>query len=1224
MNQWPVHRPLGEIGLTMDAFRPIVDLLGRVRARWQAIRVLRATCRAAIAVSIVLTVSLIVVVWMARSPLVLGSMGLLFLLLAAGAMFWALAPFRGRPTDAQLARFIEEHAPSLDDRLATAVDLMWRSPSGLVKSVEAGLPPSLKLRRTAEALAEAGQTRPQDGLKAVPYHVTSPHTTEGEQHEQAPAASALAGPMLADAVARARTVDVESVVPTATVRRAAASAAGAILMLAAVAVVGSGPARQVLDAAALVLFPSRAELDVRPGDTRVRAGTPLSIEARLVGTRSPIDAQIQIAVGNQWRTSDMTRDSDGTFHLTVGSVEAPFRYRVVAQNLISSTYSVTVARPPQVTRIDLDYTYPPAIGLKPRSEQNGGDIYAPAGTDVRVRIHTDLPISTGRLTLGDAKAVPLTVEAPTRLFAVLKIVGDNSYRVAVVDDEGLSNGSETEYFIRVLDDRPPEVHVTKPAGDRAVTRLEEVDIEAQVDDDYGVDRLELVYALRGGVEHVAGLAVPRHATSASVRHTLYLEDLDVQPGDFVSYYVRARDVARGKKSNEARSDIFFLDVRPYEQEFSLAQSQSMAGSGYAGAIDDLVSAQRQVVVATWKLDRRARSGGGRSEPDIRAIARAEADLKSRIEQTASSFRESTMRDPRRRVGGGNGDSGSAARPGDNAMTAAALAIGRAVTSLEALQTTEALVPEMEALNHLLRAQADIRHRQVAMDQSAAGAAGNSNRNFDISTLFDQELRRQQQTSYETLKTSERQQTETSILDRIRDLARRQDELLKRQQEMARGQVSGDELKRQLEQLTREQSELRQVAEELARQASSQPRQAGRSSRDNDDNRGQLRDASDAMRQATADLRRGATNEAGSSAGRALEKLRDLAKRLQSSQPDAWRRALGDLQLEARDIADRQRQLSSELAKLAQQDTKGDAMRRVASEEERLADRVGRLLDGVKQQAAAERIRSEIEGGKRQAIVGDAARELEVQRLLERMQQSAYEIRTAAVDATRGAPATGPKGDPRSQAGIQQDLARELDRLADRLGAARDDKDDTSRQLSAELDRARDLRKRLDQVARAFEGAEGQPRTSGGERSSQKQPGEQGRTGEGRQGAGGVDLSRLNEESLRHLREAKELIDQLRRDDPAFSRNGAGFTLEGQGMISSAPGTEGFKQDFARWEALRRQVTLALEQAETTLSTKLQANESKNRLAAGVEDRPPSEYQRQVDSYFKAIAAGKKQ
>src|SRR5206468_439487 len=101
-----------------------------------------------------------------------------------------------------------------------------------------------------------------------------------------------------------------------------------------------------------------------------------------------------------------------------------------------------------------------------------------------------------------------------------------------------------------------------------------------------------------------------------------------------------------------RSDIFFLEVRPYEQEFSLAQSQSMAGSGHAGSIDDLVNAQKQVVVATWKLDRRGDVvKNARAPQDIRAISRSEAELKTRVEETASSLRESTMRDPRRRLQG---------------------------------------------------------------------------------------------------------------------------------------------------------------------------------------------------------------------------------------------------------------------------------------------------------------------------------------------------------------------------------------------------------------------------------------------------------------------------------------------------------------------------------------------------------------------------------------------
>jgi hypothetical protein len=77
------------------------------------------------------------------------------------------------------------------------------------------------------------------------------------------------------------------------------------------------------------------------------------------------------------------------------------------------------------------------------------------------------------------------------------------------------------------------------------------------------------------------------------------------------------------------------------------------------------------------------------------------------------------------------------------------------------------------------------------------------------------------------------------------------------------------------------------------------------------------------------------------------------------------------------------------------------------------------------------------------------------------------------------------------------------------------------------------------------------------------------------------------------------------------------------MTTSSPGTESFKQDFAKWDDLRRQASQALEAAQTAISKKLQAKESKERLAAGADDKAPPEYQKQVDDYFKAIAAKKK-
>jgi hypothetical protein len=73
---------------------------------------------------------------------------------------------------------------------------------------------------------------------------------------------------------------------------------------------------------------------------------------------------------------------------------------------------------------------------------------------------------------------------------------------------------------------------------------------------------------------------------------------------------------------------------------------------------------------------------------------------------------------------------------------------------------------------------------------------------------------------------------------------------------------------------------------------------------------------------------------------------------------------------------------------------------------------------------------------------------------------------------------------------------------------------------------------------------------------------------------------------------------------------------------SAPGTESFKQDFEKWELLKRQALSALEQAGSTLAKKVQAAAAKDRLAAGIDDTAPPGYRTQVDAYFRALASGK--
>jgi hypothetical protein len=298
------------------------------------------------------------------------------------------------------------------------------------------------------------------------------------------------------------------------------------------------------------------------------------------------------------------------------------------------------------------------------------------------------------------------------------------------------------------------------------------------------------------------------------------------------------------------------------------------------------------------------------------------------------------------------------------------------------------------------------------------------------------------------------------------------------------------------------------------------------------------------------------------------------------------------------MADEQRRIAAQDAK-AGAGPAADTRRRLAGEQDRLADRLRRLQSGLDQQATAPASdpQNRTDAGDRRAgqsrrnAAREASREIDRQRLTERMEQSADEM--------RGSDRNGSQAGSPSQR-EREDLARALDRLADRIATGVNGADPQSQRATDQLTRAQDLRDRIDSLTREAE------------RLSQ-QTGATGSTADG---------ARLRDEYQRQLRETRELLEQISRDNPEVRRGGMGFTFEGQGMVTSAPGTEPFKQDFAKWDELRKQVTLALDHAATELSRKLQARDARDRLAAGADDAPPASYQQQVDSYFKALAEKK--
>lgn len=1095
-------------------------LLSRVRFRWRVLVALRAWTRAAAAAAFVLALALL-------AHRLIAPEGVTVVLLWSAAGAGALAclasvipSVRRSPGDLQLARFIEEQCPDLDDVLVTAV---------------------------GEETSGAG-----------------------------PIAVAVVG----EALRRVQGIDRSRIVSDPALRRSGVAAVGAASALLILAALSAGPAWQAARLVGVYLYPGRLALSVSPGDVKVRAGDPLRVIVKVSGVASvPV---LRVDEGTAHRQTPMEAVPEG-FAVTVERVERGFRYSVSAAGTASREYTVTVVRPPHVERIDLRYEYPPAFHLPTREEKDGGDIYGPAGTRVRVTVHTDKPVARAALNFTGGQPVALE-RGDGALEGELIIAGDGSYRVALTDADGLGNPGDTEYFIRAIQDRPPDVRIVRPAGDRQVTAVEEVSIEASAEDDFGVAALDLVYAIGAGAEKILPFQHGGLGTAVSGRRTVYLEDMAVRPGDVVAYYARARDLSRGRRSTEVRSDIFFLEVTPFDQELVASQNQGAAGSGAKGTLEDLARQQKDIVTATWNLDRRGREAGGRSDDDIRAVDRAQRDLRAGVLDTLAQMRGAS--DLRRRPTAGRG---SLAPPDAmvEATSRAAEAMARAHLQLQALRTSDALPQEMAALNELRRAEAEILRREV--QQQANGIGGGGADRQDVSSLFDRELARQQQTNYEMSDRPETGETpsDAEALEKIRELARRQDALNRRQQELAkiRANTPADQLRRELERLTREQSELRRQVEELARQVQQGAAAAGQPGADHRSQTSrELQRISEDMQGAASELRRENPLEASARGTRAADRLRDLEQQLRGAQPDDRRLALGELQFESRQLADAQRRLAGDQAAAGGGNDRADRSRRLAAEQERLAERTARLENGVRQLAGAAR---DADSRERSALQ-DAVREIEAQRPSQRMGSAAR---------AEQQPGAGPEG---------EEIARVLDRLADRLGVAGGLDEDSAR-LTEELSRVRQLREELtdlDQQLSALRGRSDDPTSAA--------------RGRGGQRAGGEPVGEMNGDAQEAWQTARDLLNELQREDRLES-----LTPEAKSFIPgrSAPGTESWKQDFARWDELKVQVGAALERAEQDAADRLRDQPSGDRLNAGATQMVPEAYRRLVERYYRALASG---
>ena len=945
------------------------------------------------------------------------------------------------------------------------------------------------------------------------------------------------------------------------------------------------------------------ELEVNPGDVRIPRGGNQVVNVKLLGKLVPSVKMFSRPEGqDEWYPVEMFEtEENGAFTYEMARIIEHTEYYIDARPATSSTYTITVYDPPRVEQVNVAYRYPQYTGLTRRTEEDKGDITAPVGTTVTLTITANKSIGSGKLTFSNESTTNLKVDGVT-LACSFKITEDLSYTVNMVDTDDQQNENPIEYYIRALPDNEPRVTINNPGRDTKLSPIDEMVVRVEAEDDFGLSSFNLVYSVNGGKNKTIDMATEENKKSRTLwdgEHYLYLEEMAVEPGDFIAYYAEASD-HRGENGS-TRTVMFFTTVRPFEEIYRQGQGGG-GGGGVAGLRPGKMSQeQKEIIAATWRVDSsRKHVPEQQTKDDLNAVADAQDALRVRVEEAINVLLFQGAMDLE-------------LQEMSDLLQQAPAPMVSASEALRAERSAEALGPQREGLHYLIR---------EYMVTQQRNNQGRSSAPLDMSDTSDLELKRDEN-KYEMLdqanQAQQQQETIDESLQRVKDLARRQQQLNEQMRQQAnQDQRSEAEKKRELDRLTREQRQLRQEAEEMSRQLSQVSRQQQQSSSTSQQSSqqsqqsmqqasGSLRESSDEMGQSAQELQRSNPQGAAEQGSRALQRLKDSNQQLGRAQGRSLDRMVRDAIQRADQLATQQEQLARAVEELKKEENRD--FQGIKARVEALTNGRGSLSQADKERQAEQFVRRRLQD------IADAKGQTGHQ--LERLKDDLeFLSRSAGADQPQSAKALRQAREDINDKGLEEkidrsklflrpnsldrsvkaenDLAKELEQLADQIRSAHDKITIPDReQLARNQGRTREAMSEFQDLDRRLDRMQRRPPLPGQEEA----------------------LSQQYQDQLQNL---QDLADQ----QPQNSQQAQ--NLENQLSRAVSLGNEPWKFDRDDWDELRQDIAKALIDVHRDLGNRMEGVEEREKLFMARDEEVPPQYRGLVNKYYENLSKESKE
>lgn len=500
--------------------------------------------------------------------------------------------------------------------------------------------------------------------------------------------------VVSDTLARIERIDVDDVIETRDVRKAATAAL--IVCLTAAIVVATN---QTAAATALhrLMFPfssgawpretqlrlltSQFEpVEIDP-DEPLRAAQGSVVEFYVDNARGSLPDDVRLIVGREemspsterLRRATVRDEAGRTREVCIAAIPAqrgPLLFRAVGGDDDTMPWRrLEVVPPPVLEEFRVTVTPPKYAARATEKLPPGvGHVQGLIGSRVDITATAEKPLGAARLRVKDAAATELKLSPDGRHFMASFVIidpGVYAYWFDLKDRQGFENPEAPRYEVRAVSDLPPDVTIEEPPADLTVTPEADVPFRITARDDIGVRQMQLVHRLGDGAG-VPTASIPlfdadaprdsddatpsnskRRETSAprpshhTAEHVFRLKPLAPAPGMRILVHGEALDDydLGGEHVGRSLSRVLTV-VSPEDKSIELAARQSSLVDELEKIFRSQERSREQIGELTLQLEK-----AGRLQPDdIDLLKRIELDQKqiaSRLADPSDSVESRT-------------------------------------------------------------------------------------------------------------------------------------------------------------------------------------------------------------------------------------------------------------------------------------------------------------------------------------------------------------------------------------------------------------------------------------------------------------------------------------------------------------------------------------------------------------------------------------------------------